>query len=246
MPALNFGEMNIDELRKLKKQLTAEETSDARETLKDLQTYADEKIRAYTEGRFAAEGIDAPAFYAFLAAFGKTTDGRFTPPARKALECLAPALKDFDEQTGYAGLSSVPPETVLKNMEALDLLSAVNPFAVHEEAGRRKWKYPAFRKTAKLLHAIRITGDDGLPLDEREQKTFRDSMLEASKLETYLRLAAAADVPNEQDYLTALKEIMDINLAALLVTDQAARSYPLSEKEKERLALEIENLIQSL
>lgn len=246
MPALNFDEMNIDELRKLKKRLTAEESVEAQEALKNLQAHAAEKIREYAEGRFAAEGVDAPAFYAFLAVFGKTNDGQFTPVARKALDRLTPALKDFDEQIGYAGLSSVPPEKVLKNMEALDLLSALNPFAVREDAGRRKWKYPAFRKTAKLLHAIRITGDDGLALDDREQKTFRNSMLEAAKLEAYLRLSAAADIPTEQEYLTALKEIMDISIAALLVTDRAARSYPLSEEEKEKLALEIENLFQSL
>ncbi len=246
MPALNFDEMNIDELRRLKKRLAAEGTSETRQTLKDLQAHAAEKIREYAEGRFTAEGLDAPAFYAFLAAFGKTEDGHFTPPARTALDRLTPALKDFDEQTGYSGLSSVSPETVLKNMEALEALSALNPFAIRDDSGRRQWKYPAFRKTAKLLHAIRITGDDGLPLDDREQKTFRDSMLEAAKLEAYLRLAAAADIPAERDYLTALKEIMDINLAALLVTDRAARSYPLSEVEKEKLALEIEDLLQSL
>lgn len=233
-----FEEMSFDELRRLKKKLSAEKTQETQKQLAELNSYAVSKIHAYLNNAFDITETDSPFFLAFIETFGKDNAGKLNDFAREAAAKLKPELEAFDEQNGYTGLKGVPESTMLKNMDALEKFEQINPFV--SENGRLK--YPEFQKAAKVLKAVKITGNDGRNLDEKEQREFRTTMLETARLETYLRLFGEKDGLTENNYLQNLREILEINLVNLLITDKIIKEYPLSEKNKKKLYESFERL----
>lgn len=236
-----FEKMSFEELRRLKKKLETETSDQARDTLDGLYAYAGEKIKSYAEGAFDVTGIEAPFFLTFLDAFGKDAQGKLSGAAREAAIRLKPELEAFDAENGYTGLKNLSENRLIENINALEKFEHLDPFT--PESGRLK--YPEFNKTAQLLNAIRITGNNNAFLDENEQKQFRATMTDTARIETYLRLLAKEEEITEQDYLQNFREILEINLVNLLITDKVVKEYPLSEKNKKKLYESFEKLVAS-
>lgn len=149
---------------------------------------------------------------------------------KQARQKLQRALNDFDERYGLAGLESLPPELIEKNIDKIDLLAQM---PLKERL--------AFKHMFDIMSQIDLTDENGNSLGQDGRARIETTVVGLAKTDAFFCLLGAKDLTVDE-YFSVLHDAMQINLIGLFYTEEIARHYPLSPEMKEKAAAYMEKL----
>lgn len=192
-----------------------------------LETAALKRLDDFLTDENPVDSDDVPFFFAFVRAFSDTENGDLKLCAKKAEAKLLPMLKEFDRETGLDFSEPVPSEVLERNLNDLDAFEKQDIS-----------KNPKFGQIYGLMMKIEQIDDDGNVLKPAD---LAESIADAGKLKTYLRLCLNLDKITEETYFGTLLEEMERLLITLFVMDKAGE--PLDENE---MRAEYEKLLNAI
>ena len=192
-----------------------------------LETAALKRLDDFLTDENPVDSDDAPFFFAFIRAFADTNNVDLKLCTKKAEAKLLPMLKEFDREIGFDFSESVSSEILERNLNDLDAFERQDVS-----------KNPMFGQIYNLMGKIEQTDDDGNPVDSAD---LAESITDAGKLKTYLRLCLNLDKITAETYFGTLLEEMERLLITLFVMDKAGE--PLNENE---MRAEYEKLLNAI
>ncbi len=195
--------------------------------LSALETAALKRLDEFLTDENPVDSDDAPFFFAFIRAFADTENVDLKLCAKKAEAKLLPMLKEFDKEVGFDFHEPVSSDILERNLNDLDSYEKQDVS-----------KNPMFGQIYNLIGKIEQIDDDGKPVDSAD---LAESLTDAGKLKTYLRLCLNLDKITSETYFETLLEEMERLLITLFVMDKAGE--PLDENE---MRAEYEKLLNAI
>ena len=197
--------------------------------------------KEFLNNKIAAETETAPLFYSFFRTFSQTENSMLKDACEQALQKLQPLLNRFDEENGLIRLDDLKQDVVKYNLTALSAFEQLNPF---ELKGKDQLKFPAFSDLFRLTNNIEIIDSSGKS-DESAHSRFIDTLIEAARLQTFMKLSVYTDKITEDIYLSDLRQNMEIGLVSMFVTDRIPSGMP-DDETKDQLLSEYQKLLSSI
>lgn len=187
-------------------------------------------LNDFVNDKIVFETDSAPELLLFLnkaAVFGDLKEEIAT--ARKKLQ---QKLSEFDDRYGLKDLDKVPPETISKNIDKMNLLEQM-PLTGRAE----------FRNIINIMSKIDLTDDDGNSLGQEGLDRILSTMLDIAKMDTLFCLLGKENLTVD-DYFSVLHDALQINLINLFYVEELAPVYPLSDDMKEKAQRYMEKLLE--
>ena len=184
-----------------------------------LETAAMKRLDDFLNDDNPADSDDSPLFFSFIHAFSETDNVDLKLNCKKAEAKLLPMLKEFDNEMGFDSKEPVSSEILERNLNDLDAFERQDVS-----------KNPMFGQIYKLMGKIEQIDDDGNPLDSAD---LAETITDAGKLKTYLRLCLNLDKITSEAYFETLLEEMEKTLITLFVMDTAGSSFDENEVRAE-------------
>ena len=184
-----------------------------------LETAALKRLDDFLTDENPVDSDDAPFFFAFIRAFSDTHNADLKLCAKKAEAKLLPILKEFDREVGFDFHEPVSSAVLERNLNDLEAFERQDVS-----------KNPIFGQIYDLMGKISLTDDDGNADDSAD---LAESITDAGKLKTYLRLCLNLDKITSETYFATLLEEMERLLVTLFVMDKAGDSLDENEMRAE-------------
>ena len=184
-----------------------------------LETAALKRLGDFLTDENPVDSDDAPFFFAFIRAFSDTHNADLKLCAKKAEAKLLPILKEFDREVGFDFHEPVSSAVLERNLNDLEAFERQDVS-----------KNPIFGQIYDLMGKISLTDDDGNADDSAD---LAESITDAGKLKTYLRLCLNLDKITSETYFATLLEEMERLLVTLFVMDKAGDSLDENEMRAE-------------
>ena len=184
-----------------------------------LETAALKRLDDFLTDENPVDSDDAPFFFAFIRAFSDTSNADLKLHAKKAEAKLLPILKEFDREVGFDFHEPVSSAVLERNLNDLEAFERQDVS-----------KNPMFGQIYDLMGKISLTDDDGKVDDSAD---LAESITDAGKLKTYLRLCLNLDKITAETYFATLLEEMERLLVTLFVMDKAGDSLDENEMRAE-------------
>lgn len=184
-----------------------------------LETAALKRLDDFLTDENPVDSDDAPFFFAFIRAFSDTSNADLKLCAKKAEAKLLPILKEFDREVGFDFHEPVSSAVLERNLNDLEAFERQDVS-----------KNPMFGQIYDLMGKISLTDDDGNADDSAD---LAESITDAGKLKTYLRLCLNLDKITAETYFATLLEEMERLLVTLFVMDKAGDSLDENEMRAE-------------
>ena len=152
----------------------------------------------------------------------------------QARKKLCQQLNAFDQRYGLLGLENIPDQVMEKNIDKIGVLSQM-PITTR----------PAFQQLFNIVDHIDLTDDNGVSMGQEGHDRLQDTLISLSKTDTFFCLLGASHLTVD-DYFAVLHDALQINLIALLYTDEIAVHYPLSEDMREKAKTYMAKLIDMI
>lgn len=208
--------------------------------LRLLENEAMRRLASFLSGETKIDTEDAPVFFGFIKVFGETENTDLRLCAKKAEAKITPVLKRFDHLAGYDNLSNVSAEEIERNIAALDCFERIDPFECDVSG---KPVFPRFERVLKVIDNVEIVDDDGAVLTA---DAFKESILEAARIKTYMRLCVSDAEITCEHYLDMLQTEMEKALVVLFVMDKSAVDFPLDSARAVQIHQEFQKLLDVL
>lgn len=210
--------------------------------LASLEQEAFVHIREFLNGEIAAETNTAPLFYSFFRTFSQTENADLKAACEAAVEKVKPYLDDFDEENGLTRLDDLSKSLLEHNLTALSVFEQLDPFELKKED---RLRFPEFSDLFRLTNNIDITDDNG-QVSDQAHTDFINTLIDAARLQTFMKLSVSADKITEDVYLNDLRQNMEIGLVSMFVIDRIPADRTLSDETKDQLQAEYQKLLNSI
>lgn len=210
--------------------------------LKALEQEALLHTQEFLDGKIGAETETAPLFYSFFRTFSQTENADLKTACNKALEKVQPYLDQFDKENGLTRLDDLSKGVLEHNLTALSVFEQLNPFELKKE---NQLKFPIFSDLFRLTNNIDITDDNGQNSD-RAHADFVNTLIDAARLQTFMKLSISTDKITEDVYLNDLRQNMEIGLVSMFVIDRVPVGQPINDETKDQIFSEYQKLLNSI
>ena len=207
-----------------------------------LEQEALNHVREFLSGEIAAETETAPLFYSFFRTFSQTGNAELKTFCDNALIKLQPYLAQFDEENGLTHLDALNKRVLEYNLTALTVLERINPFEFKKE---KQLKFPVFSDLFRLTNNIEITDENGEKSNEAHTR-FIETLIETSKIQTFMTLSLSEKKIDENAYLTDLCQNMEKNLVLMFVADRIPSGKPMIDETRDLIQQEYQKLLKAL
>ena len=212
------------------------------EGLKALEQEASGAVRAFLDGKIGADTDRAPLFYSFLKTFSQTDNPDLKKDCDKALIKIQPYLDQFDKENGLTRLDDLSKNVIEHNLDALSVFEQLYPFEMKKE---NQLKFPIFSDLFRLTNSIDITDDKGQVTDQAHAR-FVDTLIDAARLQTFMKLSISVNKITEDIYLDDLRQNMEVGLVSMFVIDRIPSDRPIDEETKDLIQAEYQKLLNSI
>ncbi len=202
-----------------------------------LEKEAAEIVEQFLDGSCAAETETAPLFYSFFKTFSQTDNDYLKSGCEQAVEKIQPLLDEFDEEHHLTHLDELNQNVIEYNLGKLAVFERLNPF----EKEKDKLKFPAFSDLLRLTDQIEIT-DGG----EDAHLRFVETLIDASKLQTFMTLSLSDKKITQDLYLSTLRSNMENNLVLMFTADRIKAGMPISDKTVSILKAEYQKFLTAI
>ena len=224
---------------KQRKELTdAEDTAGLASLEREVLIHAQE----FLNGEIGVETDTAPLFHSLFKTFSQTENADLKAACEKALEKVQPYLDDFDRENGLTRLDDLDKSVIEHNLTALSVYERINPFEIRKGD---QLKYPLFSDLFRLTNNIEITDTDDQKSDLAHER-FVDTLIEAARLQTFMKLSLHTEKITQDFYLSDLRQNMEVGLVSMFVIDRIPSGKPINDETKDFLHSEYQKLLSSI
>ena len=195
-------------------------------------------VADFLNGTFVAEMQTVPLFYSFFKTFAETNNLELKNLCDQALIKIQPLLDEFDREHNLTHLDELNTGTIEYNLNQLSAFDRLNPF---EKESANQLKFQTFNDLLRLTDQIEIKGTD-----ESAHENFIETLVKASKLQTFISLSLSPEKITQDLYLTTLRSNMENNLVLMLTADRIDSGMPINDKKVARLRIEYQKLLNAL